>query len=157
MDLLFDTAEDTNMKISELVTGVRHLGVVVDDIATSVNTYKKVYDIDDGDINIIPPLHDEAPDTRYAFLKFGGMEFELIQCISENFKNLLGNPPVGINHVAYIVKDLEKAVARMKENGVRLGHVTKDGILDMKRSKVAYFNVEDTDGLLVEFVEPRED
>jgi catechol 2,3-dioxygenase-like lactoylglutathione lyase family enzyme len=148
---------ERNIKISDLATRVRHLGVVVDDIETSVSTYKKIYDIDDGDITIIPPLHTEAPDTRYAFLKFGGMEFELIQCISENFKNLLGNPPAGINHIAYIVKDLEKAVARMKENGVRLGHVTKDGILDMKRSKVAYFNVEDTDGLLVEFVEPIED
>jgi catechol 2,3-dioxygenase-like lactoylglutathione lyase family enzyme len=145
------------MKISELVTRVRHLGVIVDDIETSVNTYKRIYDIDEEDINIIPPLDAEAPDTRYAFLKFAGMEFELIQCISEKFKNLLGNPSVGINHIAYIVKDLEKAVARMAENGVRLGHVTKDGMLDMKRSKVAYFNVEDTDGLLVEFVEPVKD
>ena len=145
------------MKISELVTRVRHLGVIVDDIETSVNTYKKIYDIDDKDIKIIPPLNEEAPDTRFAFLPLGGMEFELIQPISDHFRNLIGNPPAGINHIAYIVKDLEKAVARMKENGVRLGHVTKDGILDMKRSKVAYFNVEDTDGLLIEFVEPVED
>ena len=85
------------------------------------------------------------------------MEFELIQCISENFETLFDSPQVRINHIAYMVKGFEKAVAQMKENGVRLGHVTKDGILDMKRSKVAYFNVEDTDGLLVEFVEPIKD
>ena len=145
------------MKISELVVKVRHLGVVVDDIETSVNKYKKIYDIDDKDIKIIPPLNEEAPDTRFAFLPLGGMEFELIQPISDHFRNLIGNPSAGINHIAYIVKDLDKAVARMQEKGVRLGHVTKDGILDMKRSKVAYFNIEDTDGLLVEFVEPVED
>ncbi len=145
------------MKISELVTKVRHLGVVVKDIETSVNTYKKIYDIDDKDIKIIPPFNEEAPDTRFAFLPLGDMEFELIQPISENFKNMIGNPQPGINHIAYIVKDLEKTVQRMKENGVRLGHVTKDGILDMQRSKVAYFNTEDTDGILVEFVEPVED
>ncbi len=44
----------------------------------------------------------------------------------------------------------------MQAKGVRLGHVTKDGILDMGRSKVAYFNPEDTGGILIEFVEPVE-
>ena len=145
------------MKITELVTKVRHLGVVVEDIETSINTYKKIYDIDDKDIKVIPPLSEEAPDTRFAFLPLGDMEFELIQPISDNFKKMIGNPQPGINHIAYIVKDLEKAVQRMEENGVRLGHVTKDGILNMQRSKVAYFNTEDTDGILVEFVEPVED
>lgn len=145
------------MKISELVTRVRHLGVVVKDIETSVNKYKKIYDINDEDIKIIPPLNEEAPDTRFAFLPLGNMEFELIQPISDNFKKMIGNPQPGINHIAYVVKDLEKTVERMKENGVRLGHVTKEGILDMQRSKVAYFNVEDTDGILIEFVEPVQD
>ena len=59
--------------------------------------------------------------------------------------------------IAFIVTDLEKAVSLMKEKGVRLGHVTKDGILDMKRSRVAYFNPQDTGGVLLEFVEPIED
>jgi hypothetical protein len=49
------------------------------------------------------------------------------------------------------------AVELMEQKGVRLGHVTKNGILDMKRSRVAYFNPEDTGGVLLEFVEPVED
>jgi catechol 2,3-dioxygenase-like lactoylglutathione lyase family enzyme len=69
---------------------------------------------------------------------------------------MLGNPPAGINHIAFTVTSIEEAVTRMKEKGVRLGHVTRDGILDMGRSKVAYFNPEDTGGILIEFVEPVE-
>ena len=42
----------------------------------------------------------------------------------------------------------------MQNKGVRLGHVTKDAILDMPRSRVAYFNKEDTGGILIEFVQP---
>ena len=43
----------------------------------------------------------------------------------------------------------------MKDKGVRLGHVTPDAILDMPRSRVAYFNQDDTAGILIEFVQPR--
>ena len=44
----------------------------------------------------------------------------------------------------------------MKKKSVRLGHVTPDAILDMPKSRVAYFNKVDTAGILIEFVEPRE-
>ena len=37
----------------------------------------------------------------------------------------------GVNHVCYNVDDLRAAVAAMAEAGVRLGHVTPDGIVEM--------------------------
>ena len=105
----------------------------------------------------MPSFDDKDAESRFAFIPLGGQELELIQPISERFKHMIGNPSPGINHIAFTVTDIEKAVERMKEKGVRLGHVTKDGILDMKRSKVAYFNPEDTGGILIEYVEPVED
>jgi len=84
----------------------------------------------------------------------GGINLELIQPLSKQFKEMLGNPVEGINHIAFTVKDIDEAVRLMSKKGIRLGHVTKDGILDMGRSKVAYFNPEDTGGILIEFVEP---
>lgn len=146
------------MKIGNMITKVRHLGVIVDDLDSSVEQYKKLFDIENKDVKIFPPPGSGAEkDTRFAFIPVGGMEFELIHPISESFKKMLGNPPSGINHIAFTVTDIKKAVELMKAKGVRLGHVTKDGILDMKRSKVAYFDPEDTGGILVEFVEPIED
>ena len=145
------------MKVKDFIIGVRHMGVIVDDINASVELYKRLYDLDNDEIRFFPPPGSEASrEAQFAFVPLGGMEFELIQPISEGFKEKISNPPAGINHVAFTVRDLEKAVACMAAKGVRLGHVTRDGILDMKRSKVAYFNPEDTGGILVEFVEPAE-
>jgi len=145
------------MKIKDMIGTVRHLGVVVEDLDSSIELYKKLYDIEDDEIRIVPePGDPREKDTRFAFMPVGGMEYELIHPISDSFKEMMGNPKPGINHIAFTVTDIEAAVENMKAKGVRLGHVTKNGILDMKRSKVAYFNPEDTGGVLLEFVEPVE-
>ena len=145
------------MKICDLVQKVRHVGIIVDDVQASIELYKKIYDIGEEEVRVMPPFEEKDAESRFAFIPLGGQEFELIQPISEKFKQMVGNPPPGINRIAFTVTDIEKAVEGMKEKGVRLGHVTKDGILDMKRSKVAYFNPEDTGGILIEYVEPVED
>ena len=143
------------MRMWEQIGTVRHVGVIVDDLDTSIALYQRLYDIDDDQIRIVPPAGDlREKDTRFAFIPLGGMEFELIHPISESFRQLLGNPAPGINHIAFTVEDIEQAVATMAAKGVRLGHVTRDGILDMQTSRVAYFNPADTGGVLVEFVEP---
>ncbi|MCX8045113.1 MAG: VOC family protein [Desulfobacterota bacterium] len=144
------------MKISELITGLRHIGIVVENIHVAVQMYTKIFDIDDTTIQYVPPIEEPAPDTRFAFVPIGNTELELIEPISEWFKQFLGNPRPGINHIAFTVTNIDAAVALMQAKGVRLGHVTRDGILDMKRSRVAYFNPEDTGGILIEFVQPGE-
>ena len=83
------------------------------------------------------------------------MELELIQPISDRFKNFIGNPSHGLNHIAYVVEDIEEAVRHLQEKGIDLGHVTKDGILDMGRSRVAYLDPKTTSGILIELVEPK--
>ena len=144
--------------MKDMIGKVRHLGVIVDDLDSSIEIYKKLYDIEDHEIKIVPEPRDPLEkDTRFAFIPVGGMEYELIHPISDGFKKMVGNPKPGINHIAFTVTDIEEAVENMKAKGVRLGHVTRNGILDMKRSKVAYFNPEDTGGILIEFVEPVED
>lgn len=144
------------MTIRELITGVRHVGVYVDDMDKAIATYAKLFDHDPDTLFQVPAAGEPAPDSRFAFIPVGGMDFELIQPISDTFKRLVNDPPPGINHVGFTVTDIELAVELMRRKGVRLGHVTADGILDMPKSRVAYFNPEDTGGILIEFVQPRE-
>ena len=143
------------MKMHELITGLRHIGVIVKDAEKSMNLFKHLLDVEDKDIKVVSTEVTRG-ESVFSFIPAGGIELELIQPVSEHFAQLVGNPPEGINHLAFTVKDIEEAVTLMKEKGVRLGHVTRDGILDMGRSKVAYFNPEDTGGILIEFVEPVE-
>jgi catechol 2,3-dioxygenase-like lactoylglutathione lyase family enzyme len=141
--------------MSELITSLRHIGIIVRDAEKSTKLFKDLFDLREEDITTVSPDVTKG-ESSFSFIPAGGIELELIQPISDHFKELVGNPPEGINHFAFTVTDIEKAVLLMEQKGVRLGHVTKDGILDMGRSKVAYFNPEDTDGILIEFVEPRE-
>lgn len=143
------------MKMSEVITGLRHIGIIVKDAEKSTRLFKNLLDVDDAEIKVVSPAVTQG-ESAFTFVPAGGIELELIQPISERFAAMLGNPREGINHLAFTVSDIEAAVRLMGEKGVRLGHVTRDGILDMGRSKVAYFNPEDTDGILIEFVEPLE-
>jgi len=141
--------------MQDLIVCVRHIGVYVEDMDSSLPTFANLFDLDQKELFQVPAAGEPAPDSRFAFVPVGGMDFELIQPISEKFKKIVSNPPPGINHVAFTVTDIEAAVGLMKDKGVRLGHVTRDGILDMPKSRVAYFNPEDTGGILIEFVEPK--
>jgi len=143
------------MRMNEMITNLRHIGIIVKDAEKSVETFKNLFDLKKDDIRIIPSTVTKD-ESVFAFVPTGGIELELIQPISEHFKEMVGNPAEGINHIAFTVKNVEETVKLMEKKGVRLGHVTKDGILDMGRSKVAYFNPEDTGGILIEFVEPIE-
>ena len=143
------------MEINEMITNLRHIGIIVKDAEKSVKLFKDLFDLKDEEIKVVPSTVTKG-ESEFAFIPVGGIELELIQPISEHFREMVGNPAEGINHIAFTVKDVEKAVKVMGKKGVRLGHVTEDGVLDMGRSKVAYFNPEDTGGILIEFVEPIE-
>ena len=142
-------------QMGELISGLRHIGIMVSDAEKSAGLFRNLFDLSEGDMRVVSS-DVTGGESVFAFIPVGGIELELIQPISERFKALVGNPPEGINHLAFTVTDIERAVRLMAEKGVRLGHVTRDGILDMGRSRVAYFNPEDTGGILIEFVEPRE-
>lgn len=147
--------EELSVRGEEMITGLRHIGIIVKDAKESMEVFKSLFDLKDEEIRVVPSTITKG-ESEFAFIPVGGIELELIQPISERFNEMVGNPAQGINHIAFTVKNIEEAVRIMEEKGVRLGHVTKEGILNMGRSKVAYFNPEDTGEILIEFVEPLE-
>jgi len=91
--------------------------------------------------------------VRFAFISFGDVELELIQANDAVFRKSMGNPPVGINHIAYTVEDVENTIDTLAQRGFQLGHITKEGILDTGQTKLAYLDPADTGGILIELVE----
>ena len=130
----------------------RHVGYIVCDLRKSVADFQRLFDLQDEDILIIPPL-DLPSDSRFAFFLADGLDFELIEPISDHFKEILFNSGVGINHICFTVDDIESAVEEMAAKGVRPGHVTPNGIIQMPHQKMIYFNPEDTGGFLLEYIE----
>lgn len=140
--------------VSPHLRGLRHVGVVTDNLDAMLARLQALFGIPDADIFRVPAAGEPA-ETRFAFLSIGGQAFELIEPVSPRFHALLLNTNRGMNHVCYNVDNLAAAVAAMAAHGVRLGHVTPEGIIDMPHARMAYFNPEDTAGILIEFVEPR--
>lgn len=140
--------------VGPYLRGLRHVGVVTEDSETLVVRLQTLFGLKEADIHRLPPP-GVATDTRFVFLSLGGVPFEIIEPVTERFRQLLLSSGRGINHVCFNVSDLEGAVAAMRSQGVRLGHVTRDGPVTMPSFHMAYFNPEDTGGLLIEFVEPR--
>ena len=135
--------------VADYITGLRHIGVVTEDLDAMVQRLQTVFGLADEDIRLL-----DAGDTRFAFFSIGGTPYEVIEPVSEHFMSILLRTNTGANHVCYNVTDLEAAVAAMAAAGVRPGHVTPDGIVVTPDFKMAYFDPADTAGLLLELVEP---
>ncbi len=134
--------------------GLRHIGLVTRDGEALIKRMQALFGLREEDILRVPAAGEPA-ETRFAFFSIGGTPYEVIEPVAARYRALLLERAEGINHVCYNVDDLPAAIKAMAEAGVRLGHVTPDGMIELPHARMAYFNPEDTAGLLIEFVEPR--
>jgi methylmalonyl-CoA/ethylmalonyl-CoA epimerase len=141
------------MSVSKYLLGLRHVGLVTEDLHATVQRLQHIFGIPEAGISYIPQDPEADADTRFAFFSIGGTPYEVIEPVSQHFRDILLNTNQGTNHVCYNVSDLEAAVAAMAAKGVRTGHVTPDGIVELPAFRMAYFDPRDTAGVLIEFVE----
>ncbi len=140
-------------QVAQYLDGLRHVGIVTEDLVATVARLQQVFGIADADIAYVPAPGEDA-ETRFAFFSIGGTPYEVIEPVSEYFREILLATNQGANHVCYNVTDIEAAVAAMAAQGVRLGHVTASGIVSLPSFRMAYFDPRDTAGILIEFVQP---
>jgi methylmalonyl-CoA/ethylmalonyl-CoA epimerase len=141
------------MAINKKIKGLRHVGYFVNDMDKTLDMFSRLFDIDAADTRTMT-AEETAGAGAFGFVTVGGTELELIQLESAEVKDMCGNPPPGISHIALEVEDIEAVVAALQERGFRLGYVTKNGIFDNGKTKIAYLEPDDTDGHLIELVEP---
>ena len=140
--------------IQDLIVGLRHVGHITTDLQATLDHFTRVYELTPEQIHVTPPF-GQACETRFGFVRFCGTEFELIEPVSDYFKQILLGDRPGINHVAWTVSDLSAALARLSARGIRTGHVTPHGMVELPSFKMAYLNPADTGGMLIELVEPK--
>lgn len=141
--------------LKDFIETVAHVGFVVPDLSASVAEACRVYGLSETDISYVPEAGEEAA-TRFAFFSVGGLEFELIEpCTPEFRRQLLSMPSgsAGINHVAWRVTDIEAAVSRLASAGIYPGHVTPDGVVAIGAKKMVYLDPDTTGGLVIELIE----
>lgn len=144
--------------LDELILGPAHVGFVVPDLAEAVAQARRLYGIPEEAVHYHPAQGDEAP-SRFAFFRIGGLDFEYIQPCSEDFRaQMLGRAcgAGGINHLAWRVSDIERAVTLLAEHGILPGYVTPDGIVAIGATRMVYLDPATTGGLLVELIQQGE-
>ena len=127
---------------------LRHVAVAVESIDTALPLWKALG---------LELRHTEdvpSEGVRTAHLAAGGAEVELLE-------PLAGDTPVGrflerqgpgLHHIALEVDDLEAALARCADVGLKpLSGSARDGA---EGSRIAFFHPRDTGGVLLELVEP---
>jgi methylmalonyl-CoA/ethylmalonyl-CoA epimerase len=111
-----------------MITKVRHMGVVVNDIEKSIEIFKSLFGGKDEDIRLFMPM---CIQCKFALIPVAGIELELIQPVTERFEEMLDNPVEGLNHIAFEVRGMEKYVSSLEKKGVRPANVAKRGIVKM--------------------------
>jgi catechol 2,3-dioxygenase-like lactoylglutathione lyase family enzyme len=141
--------------LKDFIIGLAHVGHIVENRELALENFKRVYGVGDADIRIPPDPPGEL-QTKFAFVSVQGVEFELIEPVSAFFKELLFAMPsglAGINHVAYLVDDIEAAAQALAGQDIRPGHVTPNGVVDFGPKKILYLDPADTGGLVIELIE----
>ncbi len=131
---------------------IDHIGVAVEDLDEAIVLYRDSLG-----------MHEQHRETVEAFgveavlLGIGDSHIELLTPVSPDsaVARFLDQKGPGMHHVAYRTDDIDAALERLRESGVRLiDEQPRTGILD---SRVAFVNPKSTGGVLTEIVQPSED
>jgi len=146
---------DVAATLKDRIVGVAHVGFIVPSLDSALAQFSRVYGLSPQDVEIQPPPGEDAL-TRFAFFIVGGLQFELIEPVSAQFKEqLLGMPSggAGINHLAWRVDDIDAALELLAVRNIHPGHVTPDGVISIGQRKMVYLDPETTGGLVIELIQ----
>jgi len=148
--------------MQSVLSKVKHVGFVVEDLDASVRYFSQVFGI--GPFKIIEPDVFKGPDYfekiyrgryedfafRFALAPLGNIEIEFIQPVKgktvyDDFIKARGG---GLHHVAFDVKDIDHVIKKLEKHGIR---VVQSG----KRAgmKWAYVEVDFMNGLILELMD----
>ena len=126
---------------------IDHIGIVVRDIHKALEFYETALGL---------PLNNvvEVPDQKVevAFLPLDESNVELVQPTADDTgtAKFLEKRGEGIHHICIEVEDIEAALARLKEHGVRLiDELPRQGA----HGRVAFIHPKSAHGVLIELIE----
>lgn len=130
-----------------MFTRLDHIGIVVQNIDTSLQTYR-----DQLGFALLQRLLIPEQQVEAAFLDAGNSTIELIAPTTDSsgVAKFLQNRGEGLHHICYVVADIRAALAALKAQGLRLiDENPRQGVHGL----VAFIHPKATHGALIELLQ----
>jgi methylmalonyl-CoA epimerase len=126
---------------------IDHLGIAVKSLAAAKGIYEKL------GLSVSPEEVVEQEKVRLVMVPVGESRLELLEPTSEDstIARFLAKRGEGLHHVCMRVPDLEAAVAKLKQDGVRL--VSDKIKVGAGGHRYVFVHPSSTGGVLLELVE----
>lgn len=128
-----------------MVGKVDHIGIAVKDLDETLKFYTEVLGMKlEGTEEV------KEQKVKTAFLPLGDTEIELLESTDKEgpIARYIEKRGEGVQHIAYRVDDIEKALERMKEKGIRL--IDEKPRYGAGGAKIAFLHPKSTHGVLIE-------
>ncbi|MCQ1530573.1 methylmalonyl-CoA epimerase [Lutispora saccharofermentans] len=131
-----------------MVKKVDHIGIAVNNLEESVNFYEDILGLKLQGVETV-----EEQKVKVAFLPVGDTEIELLEATTPDspIAKFIENKGQGVQHIAFRVDDLEKALEEMKKLGIRL--IDEKPRYGAGGARIAFLHPKSTNGVLVELCE----
>ena len=127
-----------------------HLGIAVASLADSVKLYEQALGLQVAGYEVIP-----QEETRVAMLPVGESRIELLEPTAPDspIARFLAQRGPGLHHICLRVPNLEAAVARLEENGMKL--INREPGIGAGGHRYVFVHPSSAGGVLLELVEPK--
>lgn len=131
-----------------MVVKVDHIGIAVKNLEESLKFYEEILGMKCQGTEVV-----EEQKVKVAFLPIGDTEAELLESTDEEgpIAKYIEKKGEGIQHIAYKVENIEKAIAEMKEKGIRM--IDEKPRYGAGGAKIAFIHPKSTHGVLIELCE----
>ena len=133
------------------ISHIEHIGIAVDNLEESIKYYEGVLGLK---CYAIEEVVDQKVKT--AFFLVGSTKIELLESTSPDgpIGKFIAKKGPGMHHMAFAVKDTDKALKMAEERGVRLiDKVSRKGAEDLN---IGFLHPKSTHGVLTELCSKKE-
>jgi len=134
-----------------MIEKIDHIGIAVRSIEKTSELFSKVLGLKVAGEEIV-----EEQKVKVVFLPLGDSELELLESTSPEgpIARFIEKKGEGIQHIAFRVDNIEKALEKLKKEGVRL--IDAKPRYGAGGAKIAFLHPKDTNGILIELSERNE-
>ena len=131
-----------------MIEKIDHIGIAVRSIEKTGELFSNILGLKVTGEEIV-----EEQKVKVAFLPLGDSELELLESTSPEgpIARFIEKKGEGIQHIAFRVENIKKALEKLKKEGVRL--IDAKPRYGAGGAKIAFLHPKDTNGILIELSE----